>query len=276
MNKNFSDIRLDRCEAGNGQSMTSMHAHSSHELYFLISGQRRYCVGHTIYDVAPGNLVFIPRTQLHRTTMLGDKGYDRYALYFDETKRLAFPQLVGREAFDGLMESGCLQLPPEAVRQVTRDLEQLEQELSAPSAWSTAAAYLLLEDILLCAMRHGRRKQHCHGEIADKVQEVTHYICENYASELTLSEAAGIACMEETYFSKRFKALTGFGFHEYLTQTRLRAAERLLRETSISVTEIAALCGFSGGNYFGDVFRRWHGLSPTQYRSRCKKENSEV
>ena len=81
-----------------------------------------------------------------------------------------------------------------------------------------------------------------------------------------------MAHMERTYFSKRFKALTGFGFWEYVTQTRLKEAERLLSETDISIGSVAELCGFSGSNYFGDVFCRWKGVSPTQYRKQCRKE----
>ena len=72
--------------------------------------------------------------------------------------------------------------------------------------------------------------------------------------------------MEKTYFSRRFKALTGFGFLEYLTQTRIRAAEQLLIETELSIENIAELTGFSCSNYFGDVFRHYKGVSPTAYR----------
>ena len=85
---------------------------------------------------------------------------------------------------------------------------------------------------------------------------------------LTLEDAAGLVHMEKTYFSKRFKALTGFGFLDYLTQTRLRAAEDLLTRTSLSIGDISDACGFSGSNYFGDVFRRYHGISPSEYRIR--------
>lgn len=263
---NAIGLHMERCEEKTGWSMTSSHAHLSHELYFLISGQRRYFLGHTIHDVVPGDLVLVPRTQLHRTVDLGSESYSRFVVYFDETERFTFPKLIGQAHFEQLMSCGCLQLPPHIVTRIAENLEQMERELSTPAAWSTATAYHLLEDILLCALRYGTPKQNCRGEIADKVQEAAHYIAENYGENLSLGDVAKIACMEKTYFSKRFKALTGFGFHEYLTQTRLRAAEQLLRETSLSVTEITAQCGFSGSNYFGDVFRRWKGVSPSQYR----------
>ena len=72
--------------------------------------------------------------------------------------------------------------------------------------------------------------------------------------------------LERTYFSRRFKQLTGFGFQEYLLKTRVLAAQRLLLETALPVGEIAERCGFASGNYFGDVFCRYQGVSPTEYR----------
>lgn len=252
--------------------MATSHAHLAHELYFLVSGQRRCFVGHTIHDVMPGEIVLVPKTQLHRTIDLGSETYQRYVVYFDETDQFTFPKLIGQVQFEQLMSSGCLQLPPQVVERIAADLDEMNRELSSPSPLSTAVAYHLLAGILLCVLRYGTPKQNCRGEIADKVQEAAHYIAEHYTEEITLSDAAKVACMEKTYFSKRFKAATGFGFHEYLTQTRLRAAEQLLRETNLTMSEIAELCGFSGSNYFGDVFRRRQGMAPTEYRRRCRWE----
>lgn len=260
------NLQIDRVKSTSGNNMYAVHAHEAHELYFLISGQRRYFVGHTIYDVVPGNLVLIPKSVLHRTTSINQRGYDRFVVNFSDEDISPFPDLIGRENFDALMSGGCLQLSPEAVRQIQRNLETLEREYNEPSAYAEAIVRHLLQDILLTALLHGRSKQNYQGEIADKIQDVTLYISENYAAELTLADAAAIACMEKTYFSKRFKALTGFGFQEYLTQTRLLAVEQLLRETTLPLGEIAERCGFSGANYLGDVFRRWMGISPSEYR----------
>lgn len=76
--------------------------------------------------------------------------------------------------------------------------------------------------------------------------------------------------MSPTYYSKKFKQITGVGFKEYLTKTRLYEATELLTHTSLNVTEIAIRCGFNDGNYFGDAFRKEFGLSPLQYRKRQK------
>ena len=259
-----------------GKSTSSMpddmplHAHQRHELYFLISGQRRYFIGHTIYDVFPGNLVIIPKTELHRTTSPGRIGYERYVVYFTNKDVQPLIDSVGRDTFDALMQGCCLQLPADIARQIQTDLERMKVERTAQVPYAAAFITHLLQDILLAALRYGKRRNPCTGESADKIQEVARYISENYHLPLTLHEAAQMAYMEDTYFSKRFKMLTGFGFQEYLTQTRIRAAQQLLSDTQLSVGEISERCGFSSSNYFGDAFRRWTGTSPSAYRQKTQ------
>lgn len=257
-------MRIEYRQRTQPQSMPQMHAHGLHELYYLLSGTRRYFVEDTIYDVSPGELVLIPRNQLHRTVTTGH--FERYVVYFSQEECESITRLVGELAVQQLLHSGCLQLPEEITRQVRQDLQALEQELGGNRSFREGICTHLLNDIFLRALRHGRKKASSQGENAEKIQEVARYITRNYAQEITLESAAELACMEKTYFSKRFKALTGFGFQEYLTQTRIRAAQELLRSSRLSVGEVAEACGFAGGNYFGDVFRRTVGVSPSQYR----------
>lgn len=259
-------FHIEQAVSDKPNDMVLLHAHQNHELYYLVSGQRRYFIGHTIFDVYPGNLVIIPRTELHRTTSPGTKGYDRYVIYFSDKEMGDLIDAVGAEAYGKFLQVTCLQLPPAIAQQVKQEMEALMQERMLKRAYADAFAVQHLRNILLAALRHGTPREPCTGETADKIQEVARYISQNYSRELTLSEAAAMAYMEETYFSKQFKKLTGFGFREYLTQTRIRAAEQLLQTTALSVSAIAEQCGFSGGNYFGDAFRRCTGLSPRQYR----------
>ena len=261
-------MRMEYDQRTRPVSMAQMHAHEDVELYFLVSGQRRYFVGDTIYDVEPGDMVLIPGNQLHRTVATGK--FERYVLYFNQDECEAFVQLIGKAPLEKLLQSGCLQFSKQVSEQIGEDFRKLYKELSENRSYREGMCRHLLNDILLCALRSGAPKNASPGENTNKIQEVARYISQNYARQITLETAADLACMERTYFSKQFKALTGFGFQEYLTQVRLLAAQQMLEHSDLSVTQVAEACGFGGGNYFGDVFRKYRGVSPSRYRKKRK------
>lgn len=250
--------------------MVNSHAHPYHELYFLLSGERRYLIGHNLYDVLPGNIVLIPQTELHRTTTLNNKGYERYVVYFLEEEVQPFIESVGRRVFDDFMASGCLQLPPEYAQQIRQTLYKMAGEQRKNDVFSYHMMINLLQNTILTAMRYGEKKHVESGKSINKLQSVMRYISENYKSDITLQDAADMAFMERTYFSRCFKRLTGFGFSEYLNRIRLRAAEKLLHFSDLSISDISDQCGFSSSNYFCDVFKRSHnGISPSEYRKKA-------
>ena len=72
--------------------------------------------------------------------------------------------------------------------------------------------------------------------------------------------------MSPSYFSRKFKLCTGFGYKEYLITIRILESCNLLSTTNMPITEIAAKCGFEDSNYFGDSFKKINGISPREYR----------
>ena len=238
-------VKVEHDIASNGNSKVAMHEHPFYEIYFLVSGSRRYLMKHTVYDVEPGNLVLVPKRQLHRAISETKVGYDRYVLYFSENQASKLAAMLGNAVFSELLASGCIQVPGYIAKEIQKTMELIRHETTYPSQISDALVTHFLQSIILNALRFGTKKQRLAGESADKVQMVARYITDHYRDEITLSMAAEMACLEKTYFSKRFKTLTGFGFQEYLLQTRLLASEQMLLETKLSMSEIAENCGFS-------------------------------
>ena len=255
-----------------GGNKVGMHEHAFYELYFLVSGQRRYLMKHTVFDIEPGNLLIIPKMHLHRATSTNQTGYDRYVLYFSDRQASKLADLIGSDSLNEMITGGCIKLPGFISRQIQKDMEQIRLELQSPAAITEAVVTHLFHDIMLNALRYGSKKEHLIGESADKVQMIAKYISEHYSEDITLSMAANMSYLEKTYFSKRFKHLTGFGFQEYLLQTRILAAEKLLLESQLSISKISESCGFSCSNYFGDVFRRFKGVSPSEFRKKYRNQ----
>ncbi len=82
-----------------------------------------------------------------------------------------------------------------------------------------------------------------------------------------LDELARAAAMSRTTFAAHFKAATGVPPLTYLTQWRMRLAERALREDRESVAVIAASLGYASESAFSNAFKRETGASPRAFRN---------
>lgn len=98
------------------------------------------------------------------------------------------------------------------------------------------------------------------------VEQAKQFIERNYAQEINLAGISQELHVSPYYFSKLYKATTGQNFIEYLTQIRMEAAKARLSGTNQSVKEICLSIGYSDPNYFSRSFKKYAGLSPSEYR----------
>lgn len=99
------------------------------------------------------------------------------------------------------------------------------------------------------------------------IEDAIRYISEHFR-EPTLSLAEISACAERNtkYLQHLFHKKFGMGLHEYLTKTRLDAAEVLLTSSSYNINEIADYVGYSDRRTFTNAFKKRFGIPPAKYR----------
>jgi AraC-like DNA-binding protein len=98
------------------------------------------------------------------------------------------------------------------------------------------------------------------------LKKVKTYVVEHPESSLTLTEAARIAAMESTRFSKFFHQRTGVSFKYWETLRKVERAVSFFDTTYASVTEAALHAGFNDLTTFERAFKRIKGITPRQYR----------
>jgi AraC-like DNA-binding protein len=86
-----------------------------------------------------------------------------------------------------------------------------------------------------------------------------------------LEELARACAMSRTTFAGHFKAAAGKAPLTYLTDWRMRLAERALREEATAVALIGRSLGYSSESAFSNAFKRASDISPRAYRSRAKQ-----
>lgn len=82
----------------------------------------------------------------------------------------------------------------------------------------------------------------------------------------SLNAAAEHLHLTPAYLSKVFKTRMGKTFTEYLNEIRIDEAKKLLRDSNSDIAEISLLCGFNSANYFCKVFKKFTGVSASDYR----------
>jgi AraC family transcriptional regulator len=100
-----------------------------------------------------------------------------------------------------------------------------------------------------------------------RLNRVVEFIHANLDRNIHLEELAEAAGMSAFHFAKLFKASTGSSPHQYILQRRLERAQQLLRDPSLTLSEVGLRCGFADQSHMTNVFRRFVGVTPSKYRA---------
>jgi AraC-like DNA-binding protein len=99
-----------------------------------------------------------------------------------------------------------------------------------------------------------------------RIEKVMEFIYGSFDKQISLGEAARIASMTESAFSRFFKLRTGMTFIDCVTEVRLGHASRMLIATTKTIAEIAYSCGFNNISNFNRIFRKKKGCTPRELR----------
>ncbi len=98
------------------------------------------------------------------------------------------------------------------------------------------------------------------------VKKAIAIIKEDLQTQYTLTSIAQAIHVSPSYLSRLFKKETGYNFVDYVNYLRIEEAKRLF-STFHKVGDIGPLVGFENSKYFSQVFKRYTGQTPQQYRT---------
>lgn len=103
------------------------------------------------------------------------------------------------------------------------------------------------------------------------VKDSITYIQNHFNCELTTGIISKYVHYNEYYFMREFKKYTGKTIVEYITEYRLGKAKKLLRQSELTIEEIAFQVGFSSTSYFSHKFREMFFITPSDFRKSSQK-----
>jgi AraC-like DNA-binding protein len=124
--------------------------------------------------------------------------------------------------------------------------------------------------ILLSKIQQGIEKSNYsdHAKKQSVIEQVTNFIDSNYHMQLNVDVLCNYINYSRSYLSRVFKVETGYTIPEYVNNVRINRAKLLLKETNLSMQEIAISVGFPDAFYFSKIFKKQTGYAPSGYKNK--------
>ena len=125
---------------------------------------------------------------------------------------------------------------------------------------------LLLKSVIFTAVRKSAAEIHINTNL--DLDSVILYIHENFTKNINNNTLSEHFHFHPNYINNVFKRYTGKTVHQYIIELRITNAISLLKESDLSIDEIARATGFYDCSYFSKYFKKATGVSPKEYRKK--------
>lgn len=256
------------------------HWHTALEIIVPMENWYDATVDDQNFHVLPGEILIIPSGALH--SLKAPESGTRFIFLFD---------VAAIATLHGFSQIESLFTPPQLISKAThpqiyddvyRLLVQMRDEYFGEKEFAELSIFSLLLNLFVIigtnhlnslnffsSMRPAKQKVY-----TTKFNNVMEYIDTHYMDDLSLDDVAAAADFSKFHFSRLFKQYTGFTFCDYIRHRKIRAAEELLNQPDLTITEVAMQSGFVSLSTFNRVFREFKHCSPTEYREKNQQHYS--
>ena len=228
------------------------------KLYLIESGEGCITIDNVDYFPKAGDFMFIPDHCDYSYSTKPENCYTKYWCHFDSNiatlplhTYFDFPYLI----------------PASHYSAATALFKQLIHYDNPTLPFAPLQANGLLLQLLFmffsdCAEHLTIKSKHTHV-----ILEVVNYIESNLHRKMTIAELAGHVHLNPSYLCSLFSASIGSSPIDYINRRRIDLAKSMLLECPLTIEKIAYSLGFNSPYYFSNTFKKYTGLSPSQYRT---------
>lgn len=252
------------------------HWHDEIEILAVTCGMAQIHVGDRRYDVAQGDIVFIPADHLHMATAQAGLPFSFLAVVFHPSFLSSYSNdTIQQQYLDDVLAGKTLfpQLLPQKAdwpRQVLELLKGIGQAFSRRDPGFELLIKARLFEIWYLLYIHAMQKEDRTAKNNDYrtilTKSIIEYIQKNYETGISLPELSRQFNVSEGHLCRFFKSMTKMSILEYTNAYRVSVSASLLRETSLDIGTVAGMTGFNNISYFNKIFRRFMHMTPSQYR----------
>jgi AraC-like DNA-binding protein len=146
--------------------------------------------------------------------------------------------------------------------------------------WGSEQSILLRLELLLIELVRRNRYYMDSPQMFHAKEIVTDAFClsvigymESHIYEkITLDALAQHLSFSKSYISRRFLSVCGHSVMEYFSRMKIQEGKRLIRETDLNFQEISERLMLANPHYFSTLFKKYVGMTPTQYKKSCRRD----
>lgn len=244
--------------AGVGTSSPEYHIEReqgliSHQVLFTTEGEGKIEIDGKAYVAKPGSIFYVGAGIPHR--------------YYPTERDWTTHWLVFRgEYVNELMRNMEFDKYMFGMTEEIHVLEEMHQQIFAlaeePGYGDEKCSQLVYQYIVLVHRLLIDQKKGTGSIIEDAILFMDHH----YMEDITLDKLSELAGVSRQYFCKIFREKMDMRPLEYLARKRISEAKVMLYNSNQSISEIGKSVGYQDPTYFGVVFKKYEGISPTLYR----------
>ncbi len=133
----------------------------------------------------------------------------------------------------------------------------------------------LCKALLGLAEAECRRKMSSHARPEQLFNRIRNWVDKSFQEDISRELAAKVFNISPGYVSMLFKKCSGISFQNYLTQCRMDSARKLLKETGLTVYQVADCSGYRNYVHFVRRFREINGMTPGEFREKLNDLQSD-
>jgi AraC-like DNA-binding protein/mannose-6-phosphate isomerase-like protein (cupin superfamily) len=275
----FNIFRIRQEPSNMGAPSLYMHWHEHFEILLMVEGRAIFHIDSKPFEAGPGDIVIVPSGALHVGYSAGIGPLHYYAIVFNaallKSNKTTDPMHAVYIApyLDGSLVFPIMLRHTDSTNAVFKSvLEQVIQEFEGKQRGHELLVKSQMYILFTLLSRQfmpdqlPEKVKASHSRNVDRFKKLLLYIDAHYQEPITVAQAASIVNLNPYHFCKTFKKTTGSTLIEYINFVRVNAAEKLLLESDLTVTEIAEHIGCGNPNYFTKLFKQYKGIAPSQWR----------
>lgn len=250
-----------------------MHVHNYCEVYYSISGGKKFWINNHLYTIEPGDIFFINCNEDHHLIQVEEEKHERYIINFH-------PAFIIKHSSRQTDLALCFNSPerPNGHKLSLTQKEQqrflfLIQRLSSLNSDDFGIdiieplvfiEFLIFLNGLFEARHYSSKKLEGLERHYEKTNQIITYINQNLSGELNLSALSKQFSISTSHLNRIFKEETGITLQKYIAARRIALAKTLLSDGH-TVTEVFSSSGFGDYSNFYKTFTKMVGISPKNY-----------